>query len=180
MDLRLEFVRLALLDGANISGLCRRFGIGRTCGYKLIARYRAQGEAGLAEQSRRPHTSPGRSTDMIEAAVLGLRREHPAWGGRKIAKVLGRTCASAPAASTVTGILHRHGFELGLLGGGAKPFTRFEHAAPNDLWQMDFKGHVALSQAGRVHPLTALDDHSRFSLVLQACPNETGETVKAT
>lgn len=42
---------------------------------------------------------------------------------------------------------------------------------------MDFKGHVALRQ-GRLHPLTGLDDHSRFSLVLEACPDQTTETVK--
>jgi hypothetical protein len=64
------------------------------------------------------------------------------------------------------------------LGGGAQPFIRFEHAAPNDLWQMDFKGHVAL-RAGRLHPLTVLDDHSRFSVALSACADQTTETVKA-
>jgi transposase-like protein len=53
MDQKQEFVRLALLDGSNISALCARYGIGRTCGYKLIGRYLAQGEPGLAERSRR-------------------------------------------------------------------------------------------------------------------------------
>src|SRR5205823_10801621 len=109
------------------------------------------------------------SPDAVGAAGLGMRRAHPAWGGRKIAKVLRREGTGSPAPSTVTGILHRNGVELGLLGGGAKPFGRFEHAAPNDLWQMDFKGHVALRKGGWLHPLTALDDHSRFSVVLQAC-----------
>ncbi|WP_352679948.1 helix-turn-helix domain-containing protein [Mesorhizobium sp. M0618] len=47
MDGKLEFVRFAVQDGSNVSALCRRFGIGRTCGHKLIARYRAHGEAGL-------------------------------------------------------------------------------------------------------------------------------------
>ncbi|WP_152536154.1 helix-turn-helix domain-containing protein, partial [Mesorhizobium loti] len=48
MNQKEEFVRLALAPGANVSALCRRFGIGRTCGHKLIARFRAQGESGLA------------------------------------------------------------------------------------------------------------------------------------
>jgi transposase-like protein len=34
MSLRLEFVELALKEGANISQLCRDFGISRTTGYK--------------------------------------------------------------------------------------------------------------------------------------------------
>jgi len=55
---------------------------------------------------------------------------------------------------------------------------RFERAAPNELWQMDFKGHFATA-AGRCHPLTMLDDHSRFNVLLRACDNERLETVKA-
>jgi hypothetical protein len=78
----------------------------------------------------------------------------------------------------VTQILRRGGAQLGAFGGGATAFTRFEHPAPNDLWQMDFKGHVAMRQ-GRLHPLTVLDDHSRFALVLAACADQQTETVKA-
>jgi len=178
MSQKLEFVRLATADGANVSALCRRFGIGRTCAHKLIMRYRVQGDAGLAERSRQPRSSPRRSMPEIEAAALSLRTANPTWGGRKIARVLANNGIGWPSPSTVTGILRRNGVELGVHGGGAKPFIRFEHEAPNDLWQMDFKGHVAL-RAGRLHPLTVLDDHSRFSLVLEACPDQTTETVKA-
>jgi len=42
---------------------------------------------------------------------------------------------------------------------------------------MDFKGHVALAQ-GRLHPLTVLDDHSRFAVVLSACADQRTETVR--
>jgi transposase InsO family protein len=177
MSKKEEFVRLAAAEGANVSALCRRFGIGRTCGHKLIARYRAEGEAGLPERSRRPHTSPERCSADIEAAALAVRSAHPAWGGRKISRVLARQGLDAPAPSTITGILRRNGVEVGVHGGGAKPFIRFEHAAPNDLWQMDFKGDVPLSR-GRLHPLTVLDDHSRFSVVLEASPDQTTETVQ--
>ena len=179
MSQKREFVRLALADGANVSQLCRRFGIGRTSAYKLLQRYREQGEAGLAERTRRPRSSPGRTPAALESVALDLRAEHPAWGGRKIARVLSRRGVGELSPSTVTGILRRNGIELGALGGGAKPFIRFEHATPNALWQMDFKGHVAMRSGSRVHPLTVLDDHSRFSLVLAACANETTPTVKA-
>jgi len=109
---------------------------------------------------------------------VAVRAAHPAWGGRKIAAVLKRGGLPAPAASTVTQILRRAGVELGAFGGGADAFIRFEHPQPNDLWQMDFKGHVPLRQ-GRLHPLTVLDDHSRFNLVLAACADEQTETVKS-
>jgi transposase InsO family protein len=55
---------------------------------------------------------------------------------------------------------------------------RFEQAAPNRLWQMDFKGHFAMAH-GRCHPLTAVDDHSRFVVCLPACGDEQGATVQA-
>jgi transposase InsO family protein len=178
MDARLEFVMLAAEGGANVRQLCRRFGISPTTGYKWLERWRAVGTAGLQEQSRQPRHSPLRSVAAIENAVLSVRAEHPAWGGRKIArrlKDLGHE--EVPAPSTVTAILRRHGVELGTFGGGQSAFTRFERARPNELWQMDFKGHVAL-HVGRLHPLTVLDDHSRFSVVLAACANEQTETVK--
>jgi transposase-like protein len=178
MDARLEFVMLASEEGTNLRQLCRRFAISPTTGYKWLERWRAGGMSGLGEQSRRPQRSPARSVATIEDAVLSVRAEHPAWGGRKIArrlKDLGRE--AVPAPSTITAILKRHGVELGRFGGGPSAFTRYERARPNELWQMDFKGHVAL-QAGRLHPLTVLDDHSRFSVVLAACANERTETVR--
>jgi transposase InsO family protein len=177
MDRKREFVRLALSPGANRRELCRRFGVSATLGYRLLGRYLAEGEAGLAERSRRPASSPDQTSAEVEAAVLAVRAAHPAWGGRKIAKLLERQGLAAPAASTVTQILRRGGAPLGGFGGGQSPFIRFEHPAPNDLWQMDFKGHVPLRR-GRLHPLTVLDDHSRFCLVLGACADEKTSTVR--
>ncbi len=159
LDRRREFVGLAAEEGVNFRALCARFGVSAKTGYKWLARLAAAGEAGLEDRSRRPHGSPRRSPEGIEAAVPGLRERHPAWGGRKLAAVLARQ-GEAPSPSTVTAILRRHGVALGAFGGGAKPFIRFEHAAPNDLWQMDFKGHVALRE-GRLHPLTVLDTTTR-------------------
>src|SRR5205807_4484324 len=57
-------------------------------------------------------------------------------------------------------------------------FERFERAAPNELWQMDYKGHFA-TRAGRCHPLTVVDDHSRYAVGLRACGDERGGTVQA-
>jgi transposase InsO family protein len=180
MDRKKEFICLALAEGANRRELFRRYGISPTLGYRLLSRYRAEGEAGLEERSRRPLSSPGVTPAPVEAAVLDLRQAHPAWGGRKIAAVLRRGGQAAPSPSTVTDILRRNGVELGRFGGGQAAFIRFEHERPNDLWQMDFKGHVPLgSGPGRLHPLTVLDDHSRFVPVLDACANQRTDTVKA-
>lgn len=174
---REEFCRLACQPGANVRLLCRRFGIGPTTGYKWLGRHRHA--EGLEDRSRRPASSPGRSAAELEAQVVAVRREHPAWGGRKIRKVLcTQGLESPPSASTVTAILRRHGLLTGPGAGEARAFVRFEHACPNELWQMDFKGWFRLA-AQTCHPLTVLDDHSRYALEIGACGNEQEQTVRA-
>ena len=81
---REEFCRLAFHPDANVSELCRRFGISRKTGYKWLAR------VDMRDRSRQPLTSPMRTPARIEARVIELRTQHPAWGGRKIAHVLRR------------------------------------------------------------------------------------------
>jgi transposase InsO family protein len=176
---REEFCRLASAPGANRRELCRRFRVSPSVAYKWLERYDAQGAAGLADRSRRPHASPGRTSEAIEARVLAVRAEHPAWGGRKIQRVLKTAgLAQPPSPSTITEILRRHGLLDGPGAGAARDWVRFEHPQPNDLWQMDFKGHFALPR-GRCHPLTVLDDHSRYALEIGACDDERTQTVQA-
>ncbi len=178
MEVREEFCRLALAEGSNRRELCRRWKISSATAYKWLDRYRAEGVSGLADRSRRPLRSPLRTSEDVEGRVLGVRFEHPAWGGRKIRRVLQNEGVDAvPSASTITEILRRHGRLDGPGTGEVRHWQRFEHAEPNDLWQMDFKGHFAMRE-GRCHPLTVLDDHSRYSLELGACGNERGETVR--
>lgn len=168
MSLRREFVELASQPGCNRRELCRRFGISAKTGYKWLERFNEQGAAGLEALSRRPHQSPSRSSAALESAVLALRQDHPCWGGRKISRRLRDTLGQTIAPSTVTEVLRRHS----LLGHNpaavSPPWLRFEHATPNELWQIDFKGFFD-TPAGRCHPLTLLDDHSRFNLILGAC-----------
>jgi transposase InsO family protein len=178
MALKKEFVRLALEPDRDMSALCRRFGISRPTGYALVARYRAEGDAGLEPRSTRPQTSPRRTDPDVEAAVLSVREAHPRWGGRKIARVLERRgLVVVPHASTCTAILRRHG-RLAPPAAQPHPWRRFEAARPNDLWQLDFKGHMPMAH-GRLHPLTVFDDHARFALGLFACADERDATVRA-
>jgi transposase InsO family protein len=177
MSARREFVQLADQPGANIAQLCRRFGISRNTGHRLLKRYQAAGQAGLQDRSRRPHRSPTQTASMIEQRVVQLRQQMH-WGGRKLRRRLqDMGVLDAPAASTISDILRRHG----LLDAGEadkhRAWQRFEQAEPNQLWQMDFKGHFAMAR-GRCHPLTVLDDHSRFCVSLSACANERATTVQ--
>lgn len=174
---RLEFVSLANQNGVPFRKLCDRFGIVPKTGYKWLKRYQEQGEAGLADLSRRPHHSPTVTSASIEELVCEVRRAHPVWGGRKIrAVLLRRGHREIPAPSTITGILRRHGL-LELSPRPQRDLVRFEWEAPNELWQMDFKGDFA-TNGGRCYPLTVIDDHSRFNLCLETCPNQQANTVK--
>jgi len=175
MDQRREFVRLAMHDGANRRELCRRFGIHPDTGYKWLRRWEFEGE--LADRSRRPHSSPLRTEPRTEERVLAMRDAHPAWGARKIVRCLEREGLEYPAVSTVHQILRRHG-RIVESAGTASAHQRFEKPAPNLLWQMDFKGWISLDNGGRCHPLTALDDHSRYDVCLEACADEQGSTVQ--
>jgi transposase InsO family protein len=179
MSLREEFVQLAQQAGVNRRELCRRFGIASKTGYKWLMRYAQEGASGLEDRSKRPRRSPARTVAEVEHDVIRLRREsRNSWGGRKLARLLKRRGGPALAPSTVTGILRRAGLLDSTVAPGQRPFQRFERDAPNELWQMDFKGHFPLLSRSRCHPLTVLDDHSRFSLVLKACADERGETVR--
>lgn len=179
VSLRTEFIHLAELDGANISQLCRLYGISRKTGYKWLKRHREDGESGLADRSRRPLHSPQCSPAEVEAAVVEVRQKHPAWGGRKIKAALERKGQDhLPSPSTITQILRRNDQLEVEEAHKHRAYQHFEMEQPNQLWQMDFKGYFALEAGGYCHPLTVLDDHSRFLVGLRACPNETHQTVQ--
>ena len=184
MSMRKDFVCAALKEAVSFRALCREFGISPKTGYKWMKRYRTGGEAALADQSRRPHHSPTQTQPATEQLVVAVRKEHPVWGGRKIHARLGHLGEEGiPAPSTITDILRRHDLLDPDEGRKHRAYQRFARAEPNQLWQMDFKGHFPLRDGtcarDRCHPLTSLDDHSRFLILLRACPNEQGETVQS-
>lgn len=176
MFLRHEFVSRAGREGANIRQLCRGYGIAPATAYKWLDRFRDGGVDALRDRSRRPLSSPRRRSPQVEEAILRVRDEHRAWGARKIRARL--SVEPLPSTSTITAVLHRHDRILAAESAKHRSWQRFEAPYPNALWQMDFKGHFALDN-GRCHPLTVLDDYSRFSLTLQACADETWPTVQA-
>ena len=110
MDVKREFVELALQQGANRRELCRRFGISPKTGYALLKRHASEGTACLVARYSRPRNSPTRTAAPLEQAAVALRRQHPS----------GLISAQASEA--------------------AAPRQRVEHEQPHALWQIDFKG----------------------------------------
>src|SRR5260370_38801054 len=143
----------------------------RTAG-RWRARYRADGWAGLADRSSRPHTSPRVTAPRLQLTAKVLRRQQ--WTCGQIAAAL------ELSAATVARVLRRCGLSRrGRLT--APPVAqRYEHAAVGDLLHLDPKklgrirglGHRVTGQrfhrvsgAGWEYLPVAVHDHSRVASV---------------
>ena len=110
MDERLKFIA-RLLDGEQMAGLCREFGISRKTGYKILTRYNATGLEGLTDRSRRPYRHANQLPIQIETLIVRVKQDKPSWGAPKIRERLARLYPNVhtPAISTVHAVLERHG-----------------------------------------------------------------------
>jgi len=176
MEERIKFVIRASQDSANMSALCREFGVSRPTGYLWLARYLGAGSvAGIFELTRRPHHSPRRTPEEQEGRIVALRREY-GWGARKIRVLLLQEGMDLKVA-TINRILSRRSL-IHVKDSHRPAVNRFEREHPNQLWQMDFKGDYPLRR-GRCYPLSILDDHSRFIVGLYALSGQDTATVSA-
>jgi transposase InsO family protein len=171
---RLSFCERVLLSEESFSSSCREFGISRKTGYKWLRRYREAGAKGLSDRRRRPRRSPGRASAVLEALVVGLKERYPYWGPRKLHRLLYQNHPEAERVgiSTVGRILSRQGLVIPREEPVVHPTVgRFERAEPNELWQMDLKLAMRLSDGRRRYVAGILDDHSRYALGLWWLPD---------
>ena len=169
MDTRLEFVMLAAAVRSQCSGTVPA-ALGDEARRPVTSGWSAggyTGEAGLSEQSRRPQNSPARSVAAIEqcravdasrASGLGRAQDRQA--------VLKDSGAASLFQShqTVTAILKRHGDRTGCTRWRfVRPRPLRADPQPNELWQMDFKGHF-----GAAYRAVSCADRARRSFALFA------------
>jgi len=76
MDERLKLIA-RLLDGDQMAGLCREFGISRKTGYKIVSRYNECGLEALSDRSRRPYRQANQLPFQIEKLIVRLKQEKP-------------------------------------------------------------------------------------------------------
>jgi putative transposase len=154
--------------------LCELYGISRKTGYKRVSRILAEGvDGGVRDRSRAPRSSPLRTDDVLQDALVEIRREHPTWGSRKIVAYLEAHSPEHawPAPSTVGEILKRRGLvrarrrrpRPGHPGRGSS-----EMSEPNAVWTADFKGHFKTTDGRYCYPLTIVDGFSRYLLSCKA------------
>src|SRR5579864_9653532 len=111
MDARMRFVAAVLTEDDSMAALCEEYDISRKTGYKWLTRYAAEGAQGLEERRPGPRRVPWAITQAQAEAIVGLRRQHPSWGPKKLrAKLLTRAPEQHwPAQSTIGDLLQREG-----------------------------------------------------------------------
>jgi transposase InsO family protein len=144
---RLLLVDRVVRQRRPVSHVAKELGISRQCAHRWVARYQAEGEAGLADRSSRPHHSPGRTSAAVEAVVVTARltqRRGQDWLGPEL----------GVPARTVSRILRRHRLPYlrecdpltgQLIRASKVTAVRYEHDHPGSLVHMDVK------KVGRIH-----------------------------
>lgn len=183
MNDRMRFV-VRLEQGERMTDLCREFGISRKTGYKFEERYKALGPIGLYDEPRAPERIPHRTSDEVVARIVGLKKEHPTWGPKKVKVELERREVGVriPAPSTVGEILLRHGLVTRRKRNHTTPPAfqeRHGSKGPNDLWCVDFKGQFRLGSGDYCYPLTVTDHFSRYLIGCEGLDSTQGGPAKA-
>jgi len=175
MEARMRLVAAVVAEEDSMAALCEEYGVSRKTGYKWLERYLAEGPGGLVGRSHAPHVVPWAITGAQAEAIVGLRRQHPSWGPKKLRAKLMALAAeqSWPALSTIGDLLRRQGL--------SRRRKRRRQATPtvnglspavgaNDVWGIDFKGWFRTGDGARCDPLTATDAFSRYLLCCSATP----------
>ena len=174
MDERLRFIA-RLLEGEKMAPLCREFGISRVTGYKIFNRYKDSGLDGLTDRSRAPYRQANKLPFQIERSILGIKKQHPTWGARKIRDKLLKqfTMVKPPAISTVHAVLDRNGLvkRRKRRRYKAQGTTLIGADAPNGLWCADYKGEFMLGNREYCYPLTITDYKSRYLITCEGVPS---------
>ena len=186
------------VEGAPVAHVAKAMGVSRQCAHRWVARWDAEGDAGLVDRSSRPHASPKRTSDAVEQRVLAARRERRQ-GPDMLAPDVG------VPARTITRILRRHQIprlvECDPLTGeviraSKTTAVRYERDRPGELVHMDVKkiGRIPEGGGWRAHGRamgktskqkkarigfdyvhSMVDDHSRYAYS-EILPDETAKT----
>lgn len=174
MDVGRYLVEAHLKEGRSVASLARDHGLHRSWIYKLLQRYRVEGEAGLAPRSRRPHSSPTAISQALEERIIEIRKElfdgGIDEGAESIHHQLEREGLTPPSVSSIWRVLRRRGFVTPQPQKRPKSsYQRFEASLPNETWQSDMTHWVLEGDVG-VEIVNFIDDHSRLCLASVAVP----------
>jgi len=175
-------VEAHLREGRSVAELAAAHGVHRSWLYKILARYRAQGDPGLEPRSRRPRRSPSAMPTALAEEIVALRANLLAQGldagALTIHWHLSRRHGAVPSVSSVWRLLRRRGLVTPQPHKRPRSsFVRFEAALPNECWQSDMTHWLARGQGCEI--VNFIDDHSRLCLASVALPVTTAVDVGA-
>jgi putative transposase len=185
VDQRLEFIAAARQEPrGNFTKLCERFGIHRQTGYDLIARYNELGVDALKDRPRAARHCPHKTSGEVEDLVVEMRKKRPTEGPKKIEERLAKLHPELdlPVRSTIGDILKRRGMirpRRARIRVPMHPSPLEPCSEPNELWCTDFKGHFALGDGSRCHPLTITDGATRYLITCEGLVAEKAALARA-
>ncbi|KTD55480.1 transposase (ISmav2) [Legionella quateirensis] len=178
---KLKFIGDWLKAEFDFTDLCTRYGISRKTGYKLINRYKEEGELAIRPRSHARHHHPNATPHKKQKRLIELKYRYPKWGPEKLRDwlLLNEAHEDWPAVSTIGDILKKHGLVKPKkyrkrVVAHTEPFSECD--APNRIWSADFKGQFRVGKP-YCYPLTITDNFSRFLLV---CKGLVGPRTKET
>src|SRR5215813_6970159 len=176
-------ITAVLAEGRSQGEAARAYGVSQGWVSRLVARYRAEGQAAFEPRSRRPKTSPNAISDATADLIITLRKE---LAGQGLDAGPGTICwhlrhryQLTVSPATVSRYLMRAGLVIPEPRKRPKSsYIRFQAGQPNECWQSDFT-HYPLAGGTDTEILTWLDDHSRYALSVTAWHQVTGPIVLA-
>jgi transposase InsO family protein len=176
-------ITAVITEGRSQGEAARTYGVSQSWVSRLVARYRAEGEAAFEPRSRRPKTSPRAIGDATASLITGLRKDLAGQGldagPDTICWHLEHHHQIRVSPATVSRYLARAGLVTPEPRKRPKSsYLRFEAELPNECWQSDFT-HYPLADGTGTEILPWLDDHSRYALSITAWNRVTGPVVLA-
>ena len=184
MSIREELILKVLAKEDSVVDLAEEYGVARKTIYKWLKRYEKRGLTGLVDESRRPNSSPMKTSAELALEIVQLKKEHIRWGPKKICTVLAKRHPEEDMPSIVT--IQRVLRGVGLMkrsrrraSGGHAPAPTFQvPTSANDLWTVDFKGWWRTKDGAKCEPLTVRDAFSRFVLSVRLMTRTRTEDVR--
>jgi len=144
-----------VLSGHKPGEVAKQAGVSRQTVYKWVRRFQAEGAAGLADRSSRPHRSPTKTSAKLTARITTARVRHFA-GPLALSGLLGLP------ASTIGVVLRREGMPAlchldrvtgEVIKGRKHSDVRYEHREPGSLLHVDVKklGRIPKGGGWRQH-----------------------------
>ena len=176
-------ITAVITEGRSQGEVARTYGVSQGWVSRLVARYRAEGEAAFEPRSRRPKSSPRAIPDATVDVIIKLRKDLAGQGldagPQTIAWHLRHHHQIQVSAATISRYLTRAGLVVPEPAKRPKSsYIRFAAEQPNECWQSDFT-HYPLAGGTDTEILTWLDDHFRYALSVTAWNRVTGPIVLA-